>query len=169
MSWCKNLIESMTHDPCLWGWAVLGLSPVHGSFDSIRGIWAYRWWALSEDFVPCFHVDSSCLRMVSGIKHRRTFVDRLLNNVVGVAGYFLGFRNQNCINDMDDSIRGFDVSFDYHCVINRQTLTTCLDGYFRTINSFCGVKLGSLFCFHFPGHNMICQDSGKLVFILWFK
>jgi hypothetical protein len=34
---CEHLIESMTHDPCLGSWAVLGLSPVHGSFDCICG------------------------------------------------------------------------------------------------------------------------------------
>ena len=42
--------------------------------------------------------------MVSGIKHMHALVDSLLEDVVGVSGNLFGGREQNGINDMNDSI-----------------------------------------------------------------
>jgi len=49
--------------------------------------------------------------MMPGVEHMHTLVDCLLDYVVGVSGNLFWSREQNGINDMNDSIGCFDICF----------------------------------------------------------
>ena len=65
---------------------------------------ASRGGALPEYFLSCLHVQGCGLSVVTGIEHGHALVDGLLDDVVGVAGNLFGFRDQNRIDDVYDSI-----------------------------------------------------------------
>ena len=158
----------MTQDPCLWGWAVLGLSLVHGSYDCICRTWAYGRRALSEDFVSCFHVKGSCLCMMSWIEHGYALVDCLLKDVVGIVGYFLV-----------SGIKTVSITW----MIPLEVLMLALITFALLIVKLLPLALMAisapltvlrsqawqLVLLSLSGHNMIGQDSGKLLFILGFR
>jgi len=100
----KNVIESFSHDPCLGGRAVFSGGFVKSSFDGLCRNRAGRGGALSENFLTCLHVQGCGLSVMTGIEHRHSFVNGLLDDVIRVACDFFGFGDQNRIDDMDDSV-----------------------------------------------------------------
>ena len=55
-------------------------------------------------FLTCLHVQGCSLSVMTGIEHRHSFVDGLLDDVIRVACDFFGFGDQNRIDDVDDSV-----------------------------------------------------------------
>ncbi len=98
------MIESFSHDPSLGGWAMFGGSFVKGGLDGLCRRRASRGGALSENFLTCLHVQGCGLSVMTGIEHRHSFVNGLLDDVIRVACDFFGFGDQNRIDDVDDSV-----------------------------------------------------------------
>ena len=98
------MIESFSHDPSLGGWAMFGGSFMKGCLDGLCRRRASRGGALSENFLTSFHVQGCGLSVMTGIEHRHSFVNGLLDDVIRVACDFFGFGDQNRIDDMNDSV-----------------------------------------------------------------
>ena len=79
-------------------------SLVECGLDRLCGNRASRGGALSENFLTSFHVQGCGLSVMTGIEHRHTFVNGLLDDVIRVACDFFGFGDQNRIDDVDDSV-----------------------------------------------------------------